>query len=105
MGCKWHNRALLKMLMTEPHHQPGILYDPNKYFLAGNSSEFQGFLESSAPDTGKTLFRQKYSRPGRVNTLIKIELTCRTDGSSPIEMKNNWGPERCQPMGLETASK
>jgi hypothetical protein len=50
MGFKWHNRALLKILMSDPRHQLGILYGPNKSFLAGNTFECQGFLESSAPD-------------------------------------------------------
>jgi hypothetical protein len=41
----------------------------------------------------------------RRKQLIKIELTFRKEGSPPIEMKNKWGSERCQPMGLETASR
>ncbi len=53
------------MLMSDPRHQPGILYDPNKPFLTGNTSGISGFLEFSA---GKPLLRQKNSRPGRVNT-------------------------------------
>ncbi len=57
------------MQLGDPRPQPGIQEVTDSTLLG-----FQDFLESSAPDLGKILLRQKYFRPGMVNLSTNVNI-------------------------------